>query len=182
MVTLRRAGRQDAEAAAGLLSEHLAARTTEEILALLDRGGLCLLACSGERLVGVGTADVLDDARDAFPVGQRHLAAELDLPAPVGVLRSAVVAADERRSGVGTLLTCERLRWLRSRAAMSVISQAWVYPDGSVPARGQLRACGLVALRTVPAFWAAQLRANGLTCRQCGPACGCSAQLYGRRL
>ncbi len=179
--TLRAATEADAGPAARLLDTGLADRRPEMIVSLLGQGGLCLLAEQGGRLVGVGIGKVVPVVADLMPVGQKHLAAQINLQGPIADVESCVVLPGLRRAGIATTLLGESLKWMRSQGARSALASAWIYPDGRVPARRVLGAHGFVLDRTVERFWSAELIEQGYTCGQCGRPCSCSAALFIRR-
>jgi GNAT superfamily N-acetyltransferase len=180
MTDIRIAKRSELPAVAALLSLCLGNGyvTVAKLRDITDNDGVVLLAEDGGQLAGSGAAVLLRNATDAFPVGQRHLAAQLELLAPVGKLMHAAVAPFARRRGILRMLIAARTEWLRERGAQTLITEAWVKASGEIPVARAFVAAGFAAEATVRAYWSSESERDGYCCPECGHPCRCAATLF----
>lgn len=90
------------------------------------------------------------------------------------MLRCIVVHPDYRGFGIGRRLTEERLKYLEP--CDSVISYAWVRPDGTCMSCKNLENFGFVLQEELADYYN-DTRQN---CKYCGSDCDCTARLYVR--
>jgi ribosomal protein S18 acetylase RimI-like enzyme len=91
------------------------------------------------------------------------------------MLRCIVVHPDYRGQGIGKRLTEERLKYLEP--CDSVISYAWVRPDGTCMSCKNLENFGFVLQEELPDYY----NNTRQHCKYCGTNCNCIAKLYVRK-
>lgn len=92
------------------------------------------------------------------------------------MLRCIVVHPNYRSRGIGRTLTEKRLAYLGD--CDTVISYAWVRPDGRCMSCKNLENFGFELAKELPDYYN-NTRSN---CKYCGDKCSCVARLYLKRL
>jgi len=87
-------------------------------------------------------------------------------------LRCIVVHPDYRGFGIGRRLTEERLKYLES--CNSIISYAWVRPNGECMSCKNLENFGFELAKELPDYY----NKSRSKCKYCGGNCKCVARLY----
>jgi GNAT superfamily N-acetyltransferase len=89
-----------------------------------------------------------------------------------------LVKNEYRRMGISKALYARLVEELRRKKVVYTVNELWVYPDGSVPAKGALKAFGeSVYLGHFENFYR-DFHHYGYVCPICGKDCICSAMVY----
>jgi GNAT superfamily N-acetyltransferase len=176
MITYHVASIEHTKEAEALLTEYLGPQPLG-IIEDLVKGHLVLLALDNEKLIGAATFAIYKDINQVLIEEQAHLAGELDLQAPVGVLKSAVVLPEYQGQSVGRHLLQRGEAWLAARCKTGFAS-AWIYPDGSVPAQKIVQELGYSQRLIAKDYWGPHSIVHQIPCPDCGIPCTCSCMLF----
>ena len=92
------------------------------------------------------------------------------------MLRCVAVHPDYRGRGIGKTLTEKRLKYLDN--CDSVISYAWVRPDGTCMSCKNLENFGFKLEKELTDHYSS----TRIKCKYCGKSCTCSAMLYRKKM
>lgn len=166
---------QEALEAIKVINKHLADRYLEDVLC---ENTLCLAVKYNDKIIAAATASLTDTKEDLFPPGQKHLAQKLSFHNKAIEMKVSAVEKEHRNQGLGFLLTKKRLEWGIQQQASLALCSAWLYPDGSIPARAQLLANGFNEFMTIKEYWKEDSIVNSYDCRICKNPCLCSSTIF----
>lgn len=159
----------------------------------LDRpkDGIALSARIGDRVVGFGTAKIVDSRAfyskfEPFftqdPTKLRSLDRRLPREGKVGLVASVAVLAGYTGRGVGSMLVARCIQELRNKGVSVLVATAWHSTKG-INAESIMHNEGFQRILDVPDFWRDDSIRNNYSCPVCGaPPCVCSAAVYVRSL
>lgn len=174
----RQATEKDFNVSINLIRKYLYEIPESEMQDLIENE-IVYLAEDHKNSVGIGTGYVASKSKPAFPLGYENFIFELGFDKEkVGVLESSAVSENYRKQGVGEELTRLRVEWLKSQDASKIVCLAWVYPDGSLPAKAQLTANGLKEITRIEGLWNQECKFYSRSCLECGPDCKCTGAVF----
>jgi GNAT superfamily N-acetyltransferase len=183
MSSLRRALVKDIPAITKLFVHGLGEKHSNGgILPEIIEDGACYLAEINGTLIGAGTTFITSNVTDLFPIGQKHLALELPLIEPVGIMKTIVVHESARNQGIGLLLIEACLAWMHENGAKSAFTESWISSNKEAGSRKVLISAGFLEIMTVPHFWKQESIVSKYKCPSCGNPCQCSAVLLSQSL
>lgn len=141
--------------------------TTEEVIAALL---VEIVAAEALRASFLGSYDLLR----ADPAMQRLERA------PVGFIKSIVVAPAARGQGVARSLLAAGMQALADHGAQGYYSLAWVNQRAGCQLCGVLAALGFHSARRIERFWYQDSVARGYHCPACAGPCECAVEVMVR--
>ena len=94
----------------------------------------------------------------------------------LGILKTSVVDAYSRRSGVGDAMVKHRIKWLQEQGVKAIRSYAW-FVDGVVPAQKMLMNNGFEPRDDIRGWWNKDHN-KAFPCKICGENCQCVARIF----
>jgi len=120
--------------------------------------------------------DVASDGKLLFNWFLGYCSVQIKQEGLLGILKTSVVDAHSRRSGVGDAMVKHRIKWLQKKNVQTIKSYAW-FVDGVVPAQKMLMNNGFEPRDDIRGYWNKDHN-KAFPCKICGANCKCVARVF----